>query len=73
MDEAIKRLKNIFGTIQEWTNFINLIPELKGNMLVNKSAISSNFVASLELAKNGFIEVKQKEPFGNIFVRAKRI
>ena len=73
VDEAIQRLKNIFGTIQEWTNFINLIPELKGNIIVNKSAISSNFVASLELAKNGFIEVKQKKPFDSIFVRIKRI
>jgi len=72
VEQAIQRLKNIFGTITEWTNFINLIPELKGNKIVNKSVISSNFVASLELAKNGFIEVKQKETFGNIFIKAKR-
>ena len=45
VEQAIQRLKNIFGTITEWTNFINLIPELKGNKIVNKSVISSNFVA----------------------------
>ena len=72
VDEAIQRLKNLFGSINEWTNFINLIPSLNKNNIVNRSSISSHFVASLELAKNGFIEVKQKEMFGNIFVKSKR-
>ena len=52
---------------------MNLIPEFKKNKIVNKSAISSNFVASLELAKNGFIEVRQKETFSNIYVRARQL
>jgi chromatin segregation and condensation protein Rec8/ScpA/Scc1 (kleisin family) len=39
---------------------------------VNKSILSSNFVASLELAKNGFIDVKQNSVFGNIFVKLKK-
>ena len=73
VEGAIQRLKNIFGSFQEWTNFINLIPKLKGNILINKSAISSNFVATLELVKNGYIEVKQKETFGNIFIRSKSL
>ena len=71
VDSAIQRLKNIFGNIQEWTNFIKIIPRLDSNLIVNKSIITSNFVASLELAKNGFIEVKQEETFGNIFIRVK--
>ena len=70
VDEAIQRLKNLFGTINEWTNFINLIPSFNKNKIVNRSAITSHFVASLELAKNGFIEVKQKEMFGNIYIRS---
>jgi len=72
VDLAIKRLKNIFGTIFEWTNFNKIIPLFGSKLIVNKSLISSNFVASLELAKNGFIEVKQKEPFGSIYVRLKQ-
>ncbi len=72
VDDAIKRLKNIFGELNEWTNLINLIPKLNKNKIVNKSILSSNFVASLELAKNGFIEVKQNELFGNIFVKLKQ-
>ena len=72
VDSAIQRLKNIFGTIYEWTNFYSILPHFESKRIVNKSLISSNFVASLELAKNGFIEVKQNETFGNIYVRSKQ-
>ena len=72
VDSAIQRLKNIFGTIYEWTNFNKIIPNFGSKPIINKSLISSNFVASLELAKNGFIEVKQNETFGNIYVRSKQ-
>ena len=41
------------------------------NKVVNKSYITSSFVASLELVKNGFVEVQQKETFGNIFIKSK--
>jgi len=73
VDNAIKRLQNIFGEIIEWTNFLNLIPKLNGNKIINKSILSSNFVASLELAKNGFIDVKQNNAFGNIFVKLRQL
>ena len=73
VDDAIQRLQNIFGEITEWTNLLNLIPKLNGNKIVNKSILSSNFVASLELAKNGFIDVKQNNAFGNIFVKLRKL
>ena len=72
VDNAIQRLKNIFGNVTEWTNLLKLIPKFNDKKIINKSILSSNFVASLELAKNGFIEVKQNESFGNIFVKLKQ-
>ncbi len=73
VDQAIKRMKNIFGTISEWTNFLNIIPNLlTKKKVISKSIISSNFVASLELSKNGFIDVKQDEAFGNIYIKLKK-
>ena len=71
VDQAIQRLKNIFGSIKEWTNIMTLLPNFGTNKIINKSSLSSNFVASLELAKNGLIEVNQKEVFGNIYIRSK--
>jgi segregation and condensation protein A len=72
VDKAIQRLKNMFSFIKEWTNFMNLIPAMGKNNIINKSSVSSNFVASLELAKNGLIEVSQKETFGNIYIKTKQ-
>ena len=72
VDDAIQRLKGIFGNIVEWTNLLNLIPKFNKDKIINKSILSSNFVASLELAKNGFIEVKQNDVFGNIFVKLRK-
>jgi len=72
VDQAVKRLKEIFGSINEWTNLLNIIPNLlKNKNIINKSIISSNFVASLELSKNGFIDVKQENTFGNIYIKLK--
>ena len=72
VDNAIQRLKAIFGEVTEWTNLLNLIPKFNSNKIINKSILSSNFVASLELSKNGFIDVKQNNAFGNIFVKLRR-
>ena len=72
VDQAVKRMKEIFGTISEWTNFLNIIPKLLNrSKVINKSIISSNFVASLELSKNGLIDVKQDKTFGSIYIRNK--
>ena len=72
VEQAMKRIKSMFGSINEWTNFMTLIPKFVNSNLINKSSLTSSFVASLELAKNGLIEVKQNETFGNIFVRYKK-
>ena len=50
---------------------MSLIPKFGLNDIINKSSVTSNFVASLKLAKKGLIEVKHNETFGNIFVRSK--
>ena len=71
VEEAIHRLKNIFGSLKEWTNFTSLLPKFGLNNIVNKSLVTSNFVASLELTKNGYLEVKQKETFGEIYIKTR--
>ena len=43
----------------------------KFNVNINSQNVNEAEDA-LELAKNGFIEVKQKETFGNIYVRSKQ-
>ena len=74
VDQAVKRMKDMFGAISEWTNFLNILPNvIKSNRTINKSVVSSNFVASLELSKNGYLELKQDETFGNIYIRSRNL
>ena len=61
----------MFGSLNDWTNIMTFIPKFGLNRVINKSSITSNFVASLDLAKNGLIELKQQETFGNIYIRTK--
>ena len=69
VDEAIERLKNMLGDIPDWQELIGFLPDGLNNNLLTRSAVASTFVASLELAKEGYIELKQKNTFGPIFVR----
>ena len=71
VDQVLERLKNLFGTIIEWTSFLNLIPKFSSKKIINKSIVSSNFVATLELTKNGYLELKQNDTFEQIYIRAK--
>ena len=72
VEQAIDRIKGIFGSLSEWTNLMNLLPNFGKNKIINKSFISSSFVASLELSKNDYIEIKQNETFGNIYIKVKK-
>tara|TARA_B100001123_G_C14979093_1_gene894850 strand:+ start:27 stop:785 length:759 start_codon:yes stop_codon:yes gene_type:complete len=73
VEQSLQRIKNIFGNLNEWTNFLNILPKFGLNKTINKSFISSSFVASLELTKNDLLEIKQNETFGNIFIKEKHI
>ena len=48
----------------------SFLPEFLKPGIVARSAIAATLIASLEMARNGMIEIKQTEPFGPIFLRA---
>ena len=57
------------GSSQKWIGLIDCLPKnLKGS-LVLKSALASTLSASLELAKNGELEIQQKNLYGPIFLK----
>jgi len=73
VDEAIERLKNMLGDIPDWKELIGFLPDGLNNNLLTRSAVASTFVASLELAKEGYIELKQNNTYGPIFVRPREM
>ncbi len=68
LDEAIHRLEQLVGARMEWTALETFLPETQDPEF-RKSALASSFVATLELARLGRIEIDQAGIFETLYVR----
>ena len=72
-EEGIKRIKNFFGKLSDWKNLSEFIPkEFNESKTLKKTGFASIFAGSLELSKEGNIEIKQKALFDSIFIKQKQ-
>jgi segregation and condensation protein A len=69
LDEALQRVERLLGTSIEWTRIEAFLPETP-DPEYRRSALASSFVAALELARLGRVEIEQEAPFGPLYVRA---
>jgi segregation and condensation protein A len=69
LDEAIHRLERMIGIRLEWTALESFLPETQDREY-RRSALASSFVAALELARLGKVEIDQKESFSTLYLRA---
>ncbi|HET9428151.1 MAG TPA: ScpA family protein [Allosphingosinicella sp.] len=69
LDEAIHRLERMIGARLEWTSLETFLPETQDPEF-RRSALASSFVATLELARLGRIEIEQEGIFEPLYVRA---
>ena len=69
-EAAITQIRNNLSKIAEWKDIEDLIPE---NFFINKrlkkSGIAGIFSASLELTKQGVINIMQKKFFEKILIK----
>ena len=68
-DEGIKQIKNKLNEIEEWKNLFDLIPEFYLKKKMKRTGIAGIFAASLELSKEGLIQVSQKKIFANLMIK----
>ncbi|HVY15228.1 MAG TPA: ScpA family protein [Rhodopila sp.] len=52
-----------------WTDLQDFLPESPFNETERRAAVASTFLAGLELAKSGAVQVRQQEAFGPILLR----
>ena len=73
IESALKRLNKILSNNKEWKQLSIFLPDtlLSKDKVFNNSILAATFSATLELAKKGQIEIRQVNPFGDIFIRAK--
>jgi segregation and condensation protein A len=69
LEEAIERVGRMLGTKLDWTRLEAFLP-LTEDPQFRRSALASSFVAVLELARRGRLELAQDDPFSPISLRA---
>ncbi|MBC7986705.1 MAG: segregation/condensation protein A [Sphingomonadaceae bacterium] len=69
LDEALTRVERMLGERLDWTALEAFLPETP-DPAYRRSALASSFVAMLELARTGRIEIEQEGAFAPLMVRA---
>ncbi|MFT5799069.1 MAG: segregation and condensation protein A [Candidatus Azotimanducaceae bacterium] len=70
MEQALERMRGLIGYAGDWTDIISYLPEgWENDPVKRRSATASTFAASLELVKEGHLEIRQTESFAPIQLR----
>ncbi|MFP6748649.1 MAG: ScpA family protein [Alphaproteobacteria bacterium] len=69
VEEALRRLTSVLGEMPDWASLEAFLPtELRAGMAW-RSALASTFTASLELAKQGRLKLRQGQTFGPLYIK----
>ncbi len=72
MEQALERMRGLIGFAGDWTDLTSYLPEgWEIDPARRRSATAATFAASLELAKEGQIEIRQADTFAPIEIRRK--
>lgn len=69
LETAIGRVSAMLGEAVEWTAIERFLPG-GGDAAYRRSALASSFLAALELARQGRIEIDQRSAFAPLYLRA---
>ena len=69
MDDALKCIGDMLGHVLDWTVLRNFLPEGMDTPIQRRAAMAATFAATLELARNGRIELRQEGTFAPIYLR----
>ena len=68
-EEGIKQIKNNFNKITDWKNINELIPNFYFHKKMQKTGLAGIFSATLELTKEGTIQILQKKIFDKLLIK----
>ncbi len=72
MEQALERMRGLIGFAGDWTDISSYLPDgWDADPQRRRSTTAATFAASLELAKEGKIEIRQGENFAPIQIRKK--
>ena len=72
-EQAIEIIRKNIKSLNNWRSFTDLIPKnFKNNSKLKKSGIAGFLSASLELTKEGLLEIMQKKDFDKILIKERK-
>ncbi|WP_322892594.1 MULTISPECIES: ScpA family protein [unclassified Yoonia] len=72
MEQALERMRHLIGFAGDWTDIVSYLPDgWDADPQRRRSTTAATFAASLELAKEGKIEIRQADVFSPIQIRKK--
>ena len=71
VDEAAKRMRQLIVSMPDWTVLQHFLPPNLSKPLDIRSATASHFAASLELAREGVLIMRQGSHFAPIYLRTR--
>ena len=69
LEDALSRLSSLLGSLPDWATLASFLPGRGDGSLRARSALAATFAASLELVKEGRIELRQDGAFSPIWLR----
>jgi segregation and condensation protein A len=69
LEDAIERIARMVGSAIDWMSIERFLPETE-DAGFRRSALASSFVAALELARQGKLQLRQEEAFSPLMVKA---
>jgi segregation and condensation protein A len=70
VQNALARLARLVGSLPDWSTLESFLPDGLGGGLPRRAALSATLVASLEMARNGALNLRQDQHFGPIMLKA---
>jgi len=72
-EQAIEIIKNKIKDLNEWKEIIEVIPKkFKQTKNLKKTGMAGFFAASLELTKEGLLDIMQKKAFDKILIKQRK-
>lgn len=71
VEDALTRLESLLGATPGWRSLSAFLPPELQDAVQGRSAIASTLTASLELVREGKLEIRQDGTFGPIYLRPK--
>ncbi len=72
MEEALDRMRPLIGYAGDWTDIASYVPDgWNTDPMRRRSSTAATFAASLELTKEGHIQIRQSDAFAPIQIRKK--